>query len=69
MKRGVALLLVFAFIGLAQAHEFWMLPNKFRFEVGEKMILDFRVGEGFEGNHWDLNKHNVEEFWSMLLIM
>ncbi|MEP2668994.1 MAG: DUF4198 domain-containing protein [Cyclobacteriaceae bacterium] len=61
MKRGVALILVFAFIGLAQAHEFWMLPNKFRFEVGEKMILDFRVGEGFEGNHWDLNKHKVEE--------
>ncbi|MEQ8364549.1 MAG: DUF4198 domain-containing protein [Cyclobacteriaceae bacterium] len=61
MKRGTALLLVFAFIGLTQAHEFWMLPNKFRFEVGEKMILDFRVGEGFEGDHWDLNKHKVEE--------
>jgi len=61
MKKGIALLLVFAFIGLARAHEFWMLPNKFRFEVGEKMIVDFRVGEGFEGNYWDLNTHKVEE--------
>lgn len=61
MRKGIALLLAFAFIGLVQAHEFWMLPNKFRFEVGEKMILDFRVGEGFEGDHWDLNKHKVEK--------
>ncbi|MCB0492550.1 MAG: DUF4198 domain-containing protein [Cyclobacteriaceae bacterium] len=61
MKKGIAILLVFVLIGLAQAHEFWMLPNKFRFEIGEKIILDFRVGEGFEGDHWDLNKHKVEK--------
>ncbi|MFZ1807554.1 MAG: DUF4198 domain-containing protein [Cyclobacteriaceae bacterium] len=61
MKKSIALLLVFVFTGLVQAHEFWMLPNKFKFDVGEKMILDFRVGEGFEGDHWDLNKHKVEK--------
>lgn len=61
MKKGISLILLVALIGLVQAHEFWMLPNKFRFEVGEKIILDFRVGEGFEGDHWDLNQHKVEE--------
>lgn len=61
MKRVISILFVFLFLGLANGHEFWLLPRKFKYDVGEKMILDFMVGEGFEGEYWDLSKHKVEK--------
>ena len=61
MKRGISIILVFVLIIAASAHEFWLLPQKFRYNVGEKMMLDFMVGEGFEGEYWDLSRHNVEK--------
>jgi len=44
---------------LAQAHEFWMQPDKFKFAVGETAQIDFMVGENFVGERWDLNKHRL----------
>lgn len=61
MKRGLALLFILIFIGVVHAHEFWLWPKKFKYDVGEKMILDFMVGEGFEGKYWDMNKNKVEK--------
>lgn len=61
MKRVLAFLLIIIFIGVVHAHEFWLLPNKFKYVVGEKMILDFMVGEGFAGDYWDMNKNKVEK--------
>lgn len=61
MKRGISILLVVFFLGMASAHEFWLLPRKFKYAVGEKIILDFMVGEGFEGEYWDLSRHKVEK--------
>lgn len=49
------------FLGVAQAHEFWLRPQKFRYEAGEKMFVDFMVGENFGGEFWDLTRHKVEK--------
>ncbi len=49
------------FLGAIQAHEFWLWPQKFRYESGEKMLVDFMVGESFEGGFWDLSRHKVEK--------
>jgi uncharacterized GH25 family protein len=43
-----------------QAHEFWLQPNKFRFNINEEASIDFMVGENFTGEFWDLKKHKVE---------
>ncbi len=61
MKRSVLLFFILIFLGVSYAHEFWLYPNKFRYYIGEKMKLDFMVGEGFEGKYWDLKSHQVEK--------
>src|SRR5690349_10990746 len=46
---------------IAQAHEFWLEPLKFFFAVGEKAVINFKVGENFVGEPWDLKKHRIEK--------
>lgn len=46
---------------LAQSHEFWLQPKKYRYSVGEEMVVDFRVGENFQGDFWDMQRHQVEK--------
>jgi uncharacterized GH25 family protein len=53
---GVIVLLA----ALAQAHEFWMQPQKFFFNPGEVAAVEFMVGENFMGERWDLRKHRIE---------
>lgn len=61
MKRKFSFLLWLILItSLTQAHEFWMLSSKFRYNVGETAGIDFKVGENFLGDYWDLQKHKVE---------
>jgi uncharacterized GH25 family protein len=60
MKKLILLAVVFCIMGMLQAHEFWLQPQKFKFNVGDKMTIDFMVGEGFEGEFWDLGRHKVE---------
>jgi uncharacterized GH25 family protein len=60
-KRLITLLLITVCGTIALAHEFWLLPNKFRFAVGEEMPVSFMVGENFEGEPWNLQKHKVEK--------
>ncbi len=45
----------------AGAHEFWLLPKKYHYKVGEEMNVDFMVGENFTGEFWDLKRHRAEE--------
>lgn len=61
MKRLLTTALILMITFLAQAHEFWMLPKKFRYKVGEEIKIDLMVGEGFEGEFWDLKRYKVEE--------
>lgn len=47
--------------GLVQAHEFWLQPAKYRYQIGEEMKVDFMVGESFTGEFWNLNRHKAEK--------
>lgn len=60
MKKLFSVVIVLCVTCMLQAHEFWLQPQKFKFDVGEKMMVDFLVGEGFEGEFWDLSRHKVE---------
>lgn len=44
---------------LVQAHEFWMQPLKFYFNVGEQLVISFKVGENFLGENWKLKKERL----------
>ncbi len=44
-----SLLLVFQ---LGLAHEFWLMPARFRVNVGEKVNVKLMVGEHFKGEDW-----------------
>jgi len=36
----------------ATAHEFWLAPQKFSYQAGEKFYLRWQVGENFTGENW-----------------
>ena len=61
MKKGIVLILLIVIGLIAQAHEFWLQPKKYRYQVGEQMSVDFMVGESFTGEFWDLKRHKVEK--------
>lgn len=58
---------IFIVASLAQAHEFWMQPQKFFFKPGEQATVSFMVGENFTGEAWDLKRHRiarVQHWWN-----
>lgn len=59
MKRAVAIAWLVILQCVAAAHEFWMQPDKFRYQPGEVMRMNFMVGEQFLGERWDLKKHRL----------
>jgi len=44
-----------------QAHEFWLQPAKFILKPGETLVVNFKVGENFLGEGWDLKRHRIEK--------
>ncbi len=50
---------------LAPAHEFWLLPKKWRVEPGQQVHLQLRVGEGFSGEPWEAAISRVTRFRSL----
>lgn len=60
-KHLAATLLIILCSLIAQAHEFWLQPQKFFFLPGEKVTVSFKVGENFVGEPWDLKRHGVEQ--------
>ncbi len=61
MRKCAVTAFLFLILSIVQAHEFWLLPKKFFYTVGEEMTVDFMVGENFEGEYWDLNRHKIEK--------
>jgi uncharacterized GH25 family protein len=53
-------ILLFVAIALISAREFWMQPLKFVYKPGEKLVMNFQVGENFIGEQWDLKKNQIE---------
>ncbi len=60
-KRLISIVLLITCGTWALAHEFWLLPRKYRVAVGEELKFNLMVGENFEGEAWDLKKHRVEK--------
>jgi uncharacterized GH25 family protein len=61
MKKIKSTFIIVFLTFLANAHEFWLQPAKFRFALGDTIKLDFMVGESFTGEYWDLKKHKAEK--------
>lgn len=61
MKKTYLTIAIAILAIIAQAHEFWLQPKKFRYNAGEEIKIDLMVGEGFDGEFWDLKKHKVEK--------
>jgi uncharacterized GH25 family protein len=61
MKRFIVLTIVLLATLLSSAHEFWLQPKKYRYQLGEEVKIDFMVGESFTGEYWDLSKHKAEK--------
>ncbi len=61
MKRLITTTLVLIVAYLANGHEFWLQPKKFKYALDEEIKLDFMVGESFTGEFWDLKKHKAEK--------
>lgn len=59
-KKNYVLFSLLLITILAQAHEFWLQPLKYFYEVGEKATISFKVGENFMGEPWNLKHHRVE---------
>ncbi len=53
------LALVLLIVVLSDAHEFWIKPQQFYFKPGDDMVADLMVGENFQGEFWDLTRHQV----------
>lgn len=61
MKKIKVTLTILFLTFIADAHEFWLQPKKFKYALGEEIKLDFMVGESFTGEFWDLKKHKAEK--------
>lgn len=63
MMKRLGILSGIVIVGLVlQAHEFWMAPSKYYYAPGESLSLDFRVGEDFIGEAWEVKKERFERF-------
>lgn len=60
MKRLAFTSLMLAVMILFQSQEFWLEPVKYKLKVGEALIVDFKVGENFMGQPWDLGTNKAE---------
>ncbi len=59
-KRIISIAVLLVATLVASAAEFWLEPKKFHYAVGEEMKLDFREGEAFTGEYWDMTKNSAE---------
>lgn len=60
MKKIIYLITLFAFFTLLTAHEFWLNPDKFIYNRGEKINIRFFAGEKFEGANWVGNNEKIQ---------
>jgi uncharacterized GH25 family protein len=59
MKRFCAIIGLLLVVPIIQAHEFWLQPGRFQYNVGETASIRFMVGENFVGEPWDLKRHRL----------
>jgi uncharacterized GH25 family protein len=59
MKRIASIFTLICLYILLSSHEFWLQPDKFIYQKGEKANIRFLVGENFEGENWSGNRSRV----------
>ncbi len=59
-KKLILPILIVLAIALTSAREFWLQPLKFVYKSGEKFTMNFKSGENFMGEPWDLQKNQIE---------
>jgi uncharacterized GH25 family protein len=47
-------------MALISAREFWLQPVKFVYKSGEKLVMNFKTGENFMEEPWNLEKNQIE---------
>jgi uncharacterized GH25 family protein len=60
-KRIIVLIIVLVSSLIVHAHEFWIQPDKYVYNIGDKLSIAFKVGENFLGEPWDLKKNRIEK--------
>lgn len=50
--KSISVLLIFSLTTLTQAHEMWIQPVNYSVEVGDNILADEIVGQGFKGNKY-----------------
>ena len=61
-KKILALAFLLGFFALAQAHEYWIMPNRFFLAPGEQVLLVAMVGENYEGEKWGGGNRKLTSF-------
>jgi uncharacterized GH25 family protein len=51
-KKIILSIMLLAFLQSGLAHEFWLMPARFRVKAGEKVNVKLLVGENFRGEDW-----------------
>ena len=66
MKRKITalfvLFIVFVSSSILFAHEFWLMPSKFRVQTGETFTVNCYVGEDFNGALWAKRRERTLKF-------
>jgi len=60
MKKFLLIATLLTVISTLLAHEFWLSPDKFIYQKGEKINVRFFVGENFEGENWKGNNEKIQ---------
>jgi uncharacterized GH25 family protein len=58
-KKLTSLIIVLLLALVSQAHEFWLQPDRFLFNVGETLTVNFKVGDDFLGKPWEFKKDRI----------
>jgi uncharacterized GH25 family protein len=58
-KRLFVLLMLCIVTFLVTAHEFWLQPDRFFFQPGDTLKVNFKVGENFMGESWKVKRDRV----------
>jgi uncharacterized GH25 family protein len=60
IKRYLCSILLVLLCCILQAHVFWLQPDKFKYNVGETVTVDFKIGDDFRGEPWMQKKQRIE---------
>jgi uncharacterized GH25 family protein len=58
-RKNILLVLAVVLFSAAGAHEFWLQPQKYKFNQNDQTYISFRVGERYRGMNWQGNRDKV----------